>query len=118
MNCEFCLALTGRFDAHRKCCQRRLLAGAPAHARQAVYDRVRNAEGEAALAELKQQVRAEYQRQLAYKARIAQQQHDQVKAKGREESAALLKKIKEMNMKPSTPQRPGASLAPAPKEFA
>lgn len=70
------------------------------------------------MAELIQLSRAEYQRQLAYKARIAQQQHDQVKAKGREESAALLKKIKEMNMKPSTPQRPGASLAPAPKEFA
>lgn len=118
MKCEFCLFLTGRFDAHRECCQRRLLAGAPAHARQAVYDRVRNAEGEAALAELKQQVRAEYQRQLAYKARIAQQQQDQVKAKGREESAALLKKIKEMNMKPSTPQHHGANHALTPKEFA
>lgn len=118
MNCEFCLALTGRFDANRECCQLRHLAGAPKHARLVVYNRVRNEEGERALAELKQKVRTEYQRQLDHKAKITRLQHDQVTAKGREESAALLKKIKEMNMKPSTPQHHGANHALTPKEFA
>ena len=111
MNCEFCRTLSGRFNAHRECCQLRLLAGAPDHTLLAVYQRVVSEEGTTALAELKKKLRAEYQRQQDHKSQVARQLHDQVAAKGREESAALLKKIKEMNMKVVTPHHPGPGHA-------
>jgi hypothetical protein len=113
--CEFCAVLSGRFDANRACCQIRLLTGAPEHTRREVYARVKKDDGAAALAELKNQVNAEYRRQQDYKAAIVRARVERETAKGREESAALLKKIKESNMNVSPLERKGAA---APKEFA
>ncbi|WP_426106412.1 hypothetical protein [Massilia sp. TSP1-1-2] len=98
MNCEFCAALTGRFDANRECCRIRLLAGAPNHSRQEVYARVKKGVGEQAATELRNKVNAEYKRQQDCKAAIVRAQHDRATAKGRQEAAALLNKMKESNM--------------------
>jgi hypothetical protein len=115
VSCEFCAVLAGRFNANRACCRIRLLTGAPAHTRREEYARVKKEDGDAALAELKNQVNAEYQRQQEYKAAIVRAQVERETAKGREESAALLKKIKESNMNVPPLERKGAA---AQKEFA
>ena len=99
MICEFCMAMSGRFNAHRECCQIRLLASAPEHTRDEVFSRVQAEGGEAELAELKKKARIEYRRQRDHRAAVARQQREQETAKGRQASAALLQTMKEMKMK-------------------
>jgi hypothetical protein len=108
MTCEFCQALSGRFNAHRECCQVRQLTGAPAHIRNAAYARTRTEGGEKALAELKQKVRAEYQRQQGIKQARARLELDRQTAKGRAEVGALLNTMKELNMNLPPADRPKA----------
>lgn len=108
MTCEFCQALSGRFNAFRECCQARLLAGAPAHIRSAAYAQTRKEGGEQALAELKRKVRAEYQRQQDIKQAHARLELDRQTAKGRAEVGALLKTMKESNMNLPPAERPQA----------
>ena len=113
MICEFCIAMSGRFNAYRECCQIRLLAGAPAHARQEVFDRVKAEGGEAELAELMQKARIEYRRQRDHRAAVARQLREQETAKGRQASAALLQTMKEMKMK-NVPVGMGSSTVASP----
>jgi len=102
MVCEFCLALSGRFNANSECCQIRQLTGAPHHIRAAAYARVRAEAGASALDELKRKVRAEYQRQQDHKQAIARQEQERQTAKGRAEVGALLKTMRQtqMNLSP------------------
>ena len=102
MVCEFCLALSGRFNANRECCQIRQLTGAPHHVRAAAYDRARIEGGAGAVDELKRKVKAEYHRQQDHKQAIARQEHERQTAKGRAEVGALLKTMRQtqMNLSP------------------
>lgn len=111
MVCEFCLALSGRYNARRECCQIRQLVGAPHHIRAAAYDQVRTESGTAALEELKQKVRAEYRRQQDHKRALAEQEQARLTAKGRAEVGALLKTMKQAQMDLSPPER---TAQPAP----
>lgn len=81
--CDWCVALSGRFNAHRVCCEVRLLAGAPAHARTEAYKRARQLGGAPAEQELKSRVKAEYERQNGPR-----------KAMGREALAELKEQLK------------------------
>jgi hypothetical protein len=63
--CDWCLALSPRFQAQRECCQIRLLATMPRHAREAGYQRTREVSGKAAEEAQRQLVKAEWQRQKA-----------------------------------------------------
>lgn len=113
MICELCIALGGRFNAHRDCCRVRLLVGAPAQTRTEAYARLLKDEGAMAVAELKRKLRTELQRQVDHHAAIAKAKHDRESAKGREEAAALLKIIKESNMNVPPLERAGRAM-PAP----
>jgi len=111
MVCEFCLAMSGRFNANRECCQVRQLVGAPAHLRAAAYDRVRVEGGAEAVDALKRKVRAEYQRQQDRKQAIARREQERLTEKGRAEVGALLKMMKDEQMNVSPLDR---AVAPAP----
>ena len=60
--CDLCLSPSGRYHAHRECCQIRLLSTMPQHARAAAYERTKAVGGKAAMELLRQKVVAEYQR--------------------------------------------------------
>lgn len=60
--CDWCIAMVGRFNAHRECCQIRLLANAPRHQREQAYDRIRKEGGELSETAIKRRVAAEYKR--------------------------------------------------------
>lgn len=57
--CEWCLALSGRFQAARECCQIRLLATMPRHARAAAYAGAGVVDGKT----LREKVQIEWHRQ-------------------------------------------------------
>lgn len=67
--CEWCMALSARYQALRECCQIRLLATMPQHARLAVYARTRAVGGREAERAQMALVKAEYARQ--HGARVA-----------------------------------------------
>ena len=60
--CDLCIAMAGRFHAHRECCQIRLLANAPRHQREQAYERIRKEGGELSEAAIKRRVAGEYKR--------------------------------------------------------
>lgn len=103
--CDLCLAGGGRFNAKLECCQLRLLAGAPAHNRKAVYERLQQAEGVKAVADLKAKVRAEFQRRQDKERADQKREHEQRTAAGRLAAAALLKQIKDKSMNISPLER-------------
>ena len=108
MNCEFCVALSGRFNAHRECCQIRLLAGTPQHVRQVAYDQVRREDGETALAGLKAKLRAEVQRQRELAYAQMETRLNQEAAIGRAAATALLTKMKDEKMNVAPLERANA----------
>jgi hypothetical protein len=60
--CDLCIAMGGRFNAHRECCRVRLVAGMPHYHRLQVYQRMKDEAGSAAMVDFKRRVGAEYQR--------------------------------------------------------
>lgn len=118
MVCEFCLALSGRFNANSECCQIRQLMGAPHHIRAAAYERARIEGGARVVDELKQKVRAEYQRQQDHKQAIARQEQERQTAKGRAEVGALLKTMRQTQMDLSPPDRAAQTAPGIEKEHA
>lgn len=73
--CDLCLNPSGRYNAHRECCQIRLLSTMPQHARTAAYERAKATGGKEAMEQLRQKVVAEYERltgprRAAHKAKI------------------------------------------------
>lgn len=108
MTCEFCAALSGRFNANRECCRIRLLAGAPQHARLAAYQQVKREDGEPALAALKAKLRAEVQRQRELATTQVESRLNQEAAMGRAAATALLRKMKDEKMNVAPLERAAA----------
>lgn len=71
MICELCVAMGGRFNSTRECCQLRLVATLPAPHRFAAFERVRATQGREAEENFKEKVRVEFARQRAYFRAIA-----------------------------------------------
>lgn len=61
--CELCIEMGGRFNANRLCCQIRMIARMPKHARQIQYARARREGGRDEEVKLRDLVAAEWKRQ-------------------------------------------------------
>lgn len=71
--CDLCIAMGGRFDANRECCQIRLAAALPQHMKLAAFEKVRRESGKAAEEAFKERVRVEYVRQREHRRAKARQ---------------------------------------------
>jgi hypothetical protein len=65
--CDLCIAMGGRFDANRECCQIRMTAALPQHMRLAAFAKVRAEAGRAAEEAFREKVRVEYMRQREHR---------------------------------------------------
>jgi hypothetical protein len=73
------MELSPRFQARRECCQVRLLASMPRHARATAYQQARQTEGADAEQRLKDLVAAEYQRQNGERLALAKKHFEEMK---------------------------------------
>lgn len=66
--CEWCLTFSGRTMKGRRCCELRALAAMPKARRQEVYNQTLKDDGVDAMKKLMQDVGAEYQRLVQFRA--------------------------------------------------